>query len=143
MHIAIIEYLSCTCAVPVSLTCGQLFGVKTYSCVSLLYVYSCTSLITIHPLPNILIYRQYGVHNNQYARLQYYCPSSSAHLQAEGSPQLPTRPHRHPGGYFPTPLSPTSLSEGTEELLYLVRLNFLFCSAFGVDVGDHYNYTDS
>ena len=49
MHIAIIECVSCTCTVPVSLICGQVFGVKMYSFVSLFYVYSCTSLISIPP----------------------------------------------------------------------------------------------
>ena len=47
--IRIVWCISCTCAVPVALICSQLFGVKTYNCVSLFYVCYCTSLITIPP----------------------------------------------------------------------------------------------
>jgi len=62
IHIAVIECISCTRAVLVSLFCGQLFGVKTYSYVSLIYIcYWYQS----HPLPNILIYQA----NNWYATL--------------------------------------------------------------------------
>ena len=51
MHIEHIECISCTCALPVSLTCGQLFGVITSSCEPALVGY-CTSWI---PLTNIII----------------------------------------------------------------------------------------
>jgi len=40
MHIAIIECISCAC---ISSICGQVFGVKAYSCVSLFYVCYCTN----------------------------------------------------------------------------------------------------
>ena len=40
MHIAIIECIFCTC---ISSIRGQVFGVKTYSCVSLFYVCHCTN----------------------------------------------------------------------------------------------------
>jgi len=53
--------------------CGQLLGMKMYSCVSLFYV--CYSLVQFQ-FPPIIYYRQYWVHNNQYARLQY-CPSTN------------------------------------------------------------------
>jgi len=43
IHVTIIECLSCTCAVPVSLICSQLFGVKAHGCISLFYV--CYSLV--------------------------------------------------------------------------------------------------
>ena len=56
MHITIIECLPCTCAVPVSLICSQLFVVKAYGCVSLFYVcYLITSVIPI--LPTVPIHR--------------------------------------------------------------------------------------
>ena len=49
MHIAIIECVSCTCTVPVSLIFGQLVRVKTYSKLSLFYIRYCTSLTPIPP----------------------------------------------------------------------------------------------
>jgi len=60
MHIVITEcIIPCTRAVPVSLICSQLFGVKTYSCVSLFCVVLLNQFDTqSHPLPNTLIYWQ-------------------------------------------------------------------------------------
>ena len=55
---------------------------------------------------------------------------------SQSLPQLPAPPTTPSPSHNLQPLpSPTSLSDEAEVLLYLVRLNFLFCSAFGVDVG--------
>ena len=64
-NIVIIECTSCACAVPVSLTCCQFFGMKTYSCVTLFCVCYRASLI---PIPPTTQYRQYEIHSNQYAK---------------------------------------------------------------------------
>jgi len=69
MHIAIIECISCTCTVPVSLTCGQVFGVSVQFCEPVLYI--LLHWFDIHPThyPIYPIYRQYGVHSNRCAGL--------------------------------------------------------------------------
>ena len=61
-HIKTIDCISCPFAVSVLLICGQLFKLRTYSCVSLFYVCYCISLLPIPSTTNISIYQQYEVH---------------------------------------------------------------------------------
>ena len=73
-YIAFIQYcnlfiacISCIYVVPVSLICGQLFGVKSYSCVSLFYACYCTILTPIPPTTQYIDLLTIWI----YARLQH------------------------------------------------------------------------